>query len=436
MDQERIRELARTTFIYVIIGGVIVWATYFQPIVIPREQAIRLLGLDSILSTSTLFLPGLSLLFFSYFSRLVKIMFLGELMTHLRKGLIKFGIAFTAWLLVKNWYIPDVWSSLGFVLILLTGLLTISQIGKIYLKEHNRPLLLLVSSTLTILAVGFLILQAWDIFHGYVDSTQILSLDVLAEMIEEKTILGNFYNIVFNKMNIVLLLSFIFTSLIPLTKIIRNQDNHYVSYVGKKLDSNPVAVFFRLLLFFSYAFFLRGYLLSLARLNGKYLALAEWVVVCFASFSTFRRVKSYVSKSLLGLDIQGYWAKHQQVIEYFGDEKLENISNKVSGFLTSGEGEELAIYLAEILTAYKIPIDDTIKAIKSLISYQDKKEKMITFSWHRKNIEEENRKNRMEILEMTLENVHELGRIMRYRSIRTRARDADQYVEKAEEITV
>jgi len=436
MDQERIRELVRTTFIYVIVGGVIVWVTYYQPIVIPREQTIRLLGLNAELNTSMFFTPSLSFLIFSYLSRLVKTIFLGDIRTHLGKGLINLGFAASAWFFTKNLPVPDVWSSLGFILILLTGLSTISQIGKKYLKEHNRPLLLLLASTLTIFAVGFLSLQAWDVFHNYVDSTRILSLDVLAEMIDGKAILGNFFNIAFNKMNTILLLSFIFTSLIPLTKLIRNHDNPYVSYIGKKLGSNSVAVFIPLFFFFSYVFFLRGYLLSLARLNGQYLAIAEWVVVCFSSYSTFRGVKSYVSKSLLGPDIPGYWVKHQQVIEYFGDEKLENVSNKISRFLTSGESEELAIYLAETLTAYNIPINDTIRAIKSLISYQDKKERLVNFSWHRKNIEEENRKNRMETLEMTLENVRKLSRIMRYRSIRRRARDADPYVEKVEEVTV
>ena len=134
MDQEKIRELTRTTFKYVIVGGVLFWITYYQPIVISREQTIRLLGLDTDLSTSILFTPSLCFLIFDYFSTLVERIFLGDIKTHLGKGLTNIGVAASAWLLIKNLSIPNVWSSLGFFLFILTGVLTISRIVKLVLS--------------------------------------------------------------------------------------------------------------------------------------------------------------------------------------------------------------------------------------------------------------------------------------------------------------
>ncbi|MDH5703855.1 MAG: hypothetical protein OEY99_06540 [Aigarchaeota archaeon] len=412
MESEKVRSLIKTTVLYSILIGGLLYLQFYQEITIPIPLEYQTIYFDP----TFLLLPLISLLTFSYASNVIKSVIIGKLGPPLSSGINRLGLASFFWLLTLEPVSPPYLLPFGnFVLIVAFALFARSVISTI-LMEKNQIVVETMTTSAAILLIGIFTSNFFQQINVLLEEYHVFSLDSLLGRTGEEILLGLFYQGLVDVLDESILMSSIFISAISLTGIFRSHPNPYLDYLGKRLGKGLAGKFVAVFLLLVYVLFLREFILLQAGLDPQLVTVAEWGVICIVSYGMYRKTRGFVSESLTVAEEVGYWTRHIQEIEHKSDIRLDNLAGLVERFIRSGERDGLIVYIADVFRRFNLTVASISTSLSALINHRDIEIGLTTFSWQKRMLERMNLESRHEALSTVLEKLRDLALQMTYRA--------------------
>jgi hypothetical protein len=344
--------LIKTSAIYALLIGAVLYLQYFQQITIPITYESETYLLDP----TFLLPPLLAFIICNYASRVVKTVIIGKLGSPLSSGLKWLGFFAFFWLLTFDPTFPSSFQPLGnFIIIFPVVIISRSIIVEI-LRDRNQIVGESIIYTLSIILLGILTSRLWQQIHILMEQYHIFTIDTLVGRDSWGILIGLFYSGLANILDEAILISTIFVSALSITSILRYHSNPYLDFIGKSLSTNLTRKFLTTLNFLIYVQFLRNFLLNHSGVNPQLVTVAEWGIICLISYIIYRRTRIFVSESMTVTERIGFWTRHIQEIEHTSDLKLDSLSKLIEQYLYEGDKNELIVYLVDVFRKFNVAV--------------------------------------------------------------------------------
>lgn len=428
MESEKVRSLIKTTAFYAVAIGVLLYLQYYQRITIP----VRLRGATVKFDPTFLLLPLLSLVAFNYASRVIKAVVAGKLGGPLGSGANRLGVASFVWLLTLDPAFPPYFRPLGGFILAAAVVLVVRSVASTVLIERNQVVGRAVTTGVAIALMGVLTGRFWGQVSVLLEEHGVFSLDALAGRPQEEVMLGLFYRGLAGVLGESILISASLVAVLAVAGVFRHHPNPYLDFVGRSMGAGLAGKFAAALSLIVYVLFLREYLLAQSGVNPQVVTLAEWGVICVASYLIYRRTRRFVSESMTTSGEAAYWTRHIQEIEHRSDVRLDDLAGLVEGFLRSGEREELIVYMVDVFRRFNVPVAGISDSLSELINHREIEIGLTTFSWQRRMLEGMNLERRREALGAVMEKLQGLSLQMSYSARSTNEPNRGQAPEEQE----
>jgi hypothetical protein len=428
LETEKVRSLIKTTAFYAVVIGGLLYLQYYQRITIP----ITLEGATIDVDPTFLLLPLLSLLTCNYASRVIKAVMVGKLRGPLSSGANRLGVASFVWLLTLDPAFPPYFQPVGGFILFVVVVSVARSVASTILIERNQVVGEAVTTGVAIALMGVLTSRFWQQVSVLLEEYRVFSLDALVGRSQEEVLLGLFYKGLAGVLGESILISASLVAVLALAGVFRHHPNPYLDFVGRRMGTGLAGKFLAALSLLVYVLFLREYLLVQSGVNPQLVTLAEWGVICVASYITYRRTRNFVSEAMTTSGGAAYWTRHIQEIEHKSDVRLDNLAGLVEGFIRSGERDELIVYMVDVFRRFNVPVAGISGSVSELINHREIEIGLTTFSWQRRMLERMNLERRREALDAVMEKLQELALQMSYRARAAAEPDQGQAPEEQE----
>lgn len=415
METEKVRSLIKTTAVYAVVIGGLVYLQYYQRIMIPVPFEDATIGrATTYVDPTFLFLPLLSLLTCNYASKVIKAVIVGKLGTPLSSGANRIGLSSFVWLLTLDPSFPPYLQPLGDFILLVAVVSVARSLASTILIDRNQVVGETVIKSAAILLMGILTSRVLQQVNTLLEEYGVFSLSALAGRTPVDVLLGLFYGGLLGVLERSILLSAFIVAGFSLTGILRHHPNPYLDYVGRRLSSRLDGKFMLAFSLLVYVFFLREFALVHWGIEPQLVILAEWCVICIASYITYRKTRKFVSESMTATQKAGYWTRHIQEIEHRSDFKLDNLAGLVKVFMGSGDRDDLIVYMVDVFRRFNVPVSRIGGSVSELINHREIEMGLTTFSWQRRFLERMNLERRREALGAVMDKLQQLSIQMSY----------------------
>ena len=186
--------------------------------------------------------------------------------------------------------------------------------------------------------------------------------------------------------------------------VFRNSQNSYLAALGGIASNYLFSVSLSLIGALYYGFFLgslKAYAPNIVNLSPY----VEWTGICVFAALIFTVMRRGMQGHVVVQDRFGGWRKHvQNVITHKGD-KFVNFVDIVNDFLEKGNKERLVVNLTLFLDENHISDVEVSEILGSLINYEDKEKPDFSRRGRAQQVEEENKLNRLEVLQGTISRI-------------------------------
>jgi hypothetical protein len=186
--------------------------------------------------------------------------------------------------------------------------------------------------------------------------------------------------------------------------VFRNSRNSYLASLGGIASNYLFSVSLSLIGALYYGFFLgslKAYAPNIVNLSPY----VEWTGICVFAALIFTVMRRGMQGHVVVQDRLGAWRKHvQSVITYKGD-RFVNFVDIVSDFVEKGNKERLVVNLTLFLDENHISDGEVSKILGPLINYEDKEKPDFSRRGRAQQVEEENKLNRLEVLQGTISRI-------------------------------
>lgn len=197
-------------------------------------------------------------------------------------------------------------------------------------------------------------------------------------------------------------------SVVTLFGIFRESRNAYLVQVGG-IASNTFLVMAVSLIGTLYIYFLNGRLISVAPVIAPLAKYVEWTGVVILGALIFTIMRRGMSESLMAPGELGSWVKHIQDISPTKGKALENFTVIIDEFITDGRKDRLLVKLFIFLDENRASETEVTQTLGEIINYESEQYPSFSKRGVSDRIERMNQKNRMEILQRTLNKINSLG---------------------------
>jgi hypothetical protein len=186
--------------------------------------------------------------------------------------------------------------------------------------------------------------------------------------------------------------------------VFRNSRNSYLAALGGIASNYLFSVSLSLIGALYYGFFLGGlkaYAPNIVNLSPY----VEWTGICVFAALIFTVMRRGMQGHVVVQDHLGEWRKHvQSVITYKGD-RFVNFVDIVDDFVEKGSKERLVVNLTLFLDENHISDDEVSEILGPLINYEDHEKPDLSRRGRAQQVEEENKLNRLEVLQGTISRI-------------------------------
>lgn len=403
METKNLRALIKTSALYTILIGVILYLQFFQNITIP----LTIQNETYLFDPTFLLIPLLALIVCNFASKIVNNVIIGKLREPLRTSFNWLGISAFFWLITQDQNFPSDLQPLGNYVILITTVIILRSIITEILIDRNQIIGGSIIYALSILLLGIIGSRLWLQIHLLMEEYHIFTIDTLIGREPWEVLIVLFYSGLAEVLDDAILMSSIFISALSVTKIFRHHSNPYLDFVGKRLNTSLGNKFLGTLVFLLYLLFFRSFLLNHTRINPQLVTMGEWVVICLVSYVIYRRTRTFVSESMTVTEKIGFWTRHIQEIEHTSDLKLDKLLKLIENFLYNGDKNELIVYLVDTFRRFNVSVSRINYSISELLDHIELEVGLTTFIWQRRMLERLNIERRMEALDAVIKKLHE-----------------------------
>jgi hypothetical protein len=173
---------------------------------------------------------------------------------------------------------------------------------------------------------------------------------------------------------------------------------------SKWLKEGPAGKFFLAVLISSYFIFIRPAIMA----NTPWAHIIEWLIFCIVSWIIFAGVKRSLENEYCLSVRETAWKKHGQKIDELVGDDFNNLVLLQQSFVDLSAKDSLMAKLKQILTNNKFEEKEISQMLVPIKEYGDRKVPWYIFGHWKQRILKQNRKNRQQVLEITIENVRTL----------------------------
>jgi len=403
LETKNLRALIKTSALYAVLIGVILYLQFFQNIIIP----LTIQNETYLFDPTFLLIPLLALIVCNFASKIVNNIIIGKLREPLRTGFNWLGISAFFWLITQNQNVPFDLQPLGNYVILITTVIILRSIITEILIDRNQIIGGSIIYALSILLLGIIGSRLWLQIHLLMEEYHIFTIDTLIGREPWEVLIVLFYSGCAEVLDDAILMSSIFISALAVTKIFRNHPNPYLDFVGRRVNTSLENKFLGTLVVLLYLLFFRSFLLNHTGINPQLVTLGEWIVVCLISYVIYRRTRTFVSESMTVTEKIGFWTRHIQEIEHTSAIQLDNLSKLIENFLYNGDKNELIVYLVDIFRRFNVSVSRINYSISELLDHRELEVGLTTFIWQRRMLERLNIERRLEALDAVMNKLQE-----------------------------
>jgi hypothetical protein len=386
-------KVLRPTIIYLLVLSLLVWFLSFQTIEVPSrvEKYLPSFTLNQLL------FPLASAASLLYASTLVEKLTKGRLSTPISSSLYRLGYAIPLYLIGQWPQISPFYMSLFSLPLHITLTQGFLNIIDIYLKQYqkiSRPLII----GLMVALVGFFLSNTYmDTVAGLRNARTVGELGPELDFI--------LYSVYSDQLINIFRVAIILTTFASFSAVLKNKNNPYLAYLGKYFGVNLFSKFLTFFLLGTYFSILRGDLEIWLGENSQFLSLIEWGLVCIFFYRGYKSINRYAEVFVNKQELVLKWTRHVQDIRFTSDQKLENLSRLVEGFIERGEKNLLEVNLVALMASYHYSPSRIHLTLREFLEYEDQKPGALAFNWQVNYLENMNRENRSNLMAMTLENL-------------------------------
>lgn len=340
------------------------------------------------MSLSVFFLPLLVSISIFYVASLFGVIFEGTVNELLVGSLYATGLAvFFALFLI---YSPTskTLSSTGFLFLAAFVVLFAYNILSIISRVWEVPALKAIAASVTIYAVGHIVIRISTLFVG--SSGVPLSGE-----------LGGVLNNLIH-------MGFLVAAAISLLAVFKTSQNTYLSFVGEVASNYTLIVLASLFgsLYFNY---FQGKLGTISPTLANLSPYIEWVAICIVAALIYRRTHKGIRASAMAEAQLGDWMKHVQEVSTYKSGRFVRLTEMINDFIEEGRRGRLLVSLATFLHENKMEDEKISLLLSDLIDYEDVKKPAFSLRGRSSVIDVENKTQRSNVLKKTLSDILPLG---------------------------
>jgi hypothetical protein len=313
-----------------------------------------------------------------YAASLFDVLFTGELAGAVRDCIRIFAVGLLISFTLVMLPTVERLHQLGWWVLAGSSALIVAYLGRAVSSAYETDWPVVFSASVSLLAAGFIGMNAVRLFSDYVSSSNLEGLDW------------------------VVLWSFVAVSGVALLGLLKGSRNPVFSFVGARAGWEGLALTFTAALFLQLYF--RNWRSTLPESFSPYLAPVEWGIVCLTVLAVFLGMRSFVARSLSEEQRLGEWKKLVQKVAVWKD-RVEEVAGIAGEFVEKGFKDRFIVYIVATLCANEVPSVRIEKVVNGLVDYSDLPEPRLFLVWRLGRRERENKDRRLKVLYSTLEKI-------------------------------
>jgi len=383
------KSYTRSTILYAAFAGLLAWLIYFNEFrlgdlgaFLPMSEQMASMSLDVIL------LPLLISGSIFYVASIVGTAFEGSFAEVLIGTLYAAG--FTSFFALILIIIPGSGNvnMAGYLLSGAFGVVLLYNIISTVARLKKRPSLRAVAISATIFAEGQIAMRFISLL--VISSGAMMPSEMVAAI-------GQFIS-----------LGVTIAAIFTLFAVFKTSKNSYLAALGGISGNYLFSVSLSMIGALYYGFFMGG-LSALAPSIRNLSPYVEWTGICVFAALIFTVMRRGMQGSIIVRDRLGQWKRHlQQITSYKGD-RFVDFTKMVEDFVQRGEKDKLLVKLALYLNENRVADEEISTLLTDLINYEDAKKPVISRRGRSTEIDEENMKKRLEVLQRTINSIAPAG---------------------------
>ncbi len=250
------------------------------------------------------------------------------------------------------------------------------------------PALKVIAASVTIYAVGHIVIQITTLFIG--SSGVPLSGE-----------LGGVLNHLIH-------MGFLVAAAISLLAVFKASGNVYLSFVGE-IASNYVLIVPACLFGSLYFNYFQGKLGAISPTLANLSPFIEWIGICVVAALIYRRTHKGIQASAMAEAQLGDWMKHVQEVSTYKGGRFVRLTEMINDFVEEGRRERLLVSLSTFLHENKVGDEKISLLLSDLINYEDAKKPVFSIRGRSSVMDVKNKTQRSKVLKKTLSNILPLG---------------------------